>query len=518
MARPLHSLNRPRSQNTSTRAVVDPLEPRRLLTVTYAATQLTQIDRHYASVSITGMNREGDLAGWARDGEGHSHGFIYYDDTLIQLDDANSIDHPFIPQGINDLLEMSGTITDSDVPEPAVAVFTPDSAPHWTTRPLRAPQRSLSVVDSINDLGQVVGGYADPGTIKLHPGYWNADGSFHQITGTGFLQTYDMNDVGQLAGQQNHLAAFLWDGSIHNVGFLGGDYTEPAAINDAGAIVGQGSTRDRDRDGKPIYHPFLYSNGTMRDLGTLGADSSVRFNDFARDINNSGVVVGVASVSAAKGDAFVYDGAMHDLNDLVTNVPPGWVLYEARLINDRGQIVAEGRGPDGSSGNFLLNPVAIPPQQINGVVWNDANHNGVRDPGEAGLSSIAVYLDLNHNGKLDKADRSTITDSRGGFAFPDLSPGSYTVREVVPRGYAATAPLSYSATVTIGPDQGRAVDFGDVPIASVPMNFGFLLTVAQNIGHAGTFADGDLNGDGWVDFSDLLLLAQNYGHALPRAK
>jgi uncharacterized delta-60 repeat protein len=41
------------------------------------------------------------------------------------------------------------------------------------------------------------------------------------------------------------------------------------------------------------------------------------------------------------------------------------------------------------------------PGSISGVVFNDANQNGVRDPGETGLSGWTVYQDINNNGQLD---------------------------------------------------------------------------------------------------------------------
>ena len=43
------------------------------------------------------------------------------------------------------------------------------------------------------------------------------------------------------------------------------------------------------------------------------------------------------------------------------------------------------------------------------------------------------------------------------------------------------------------------------------------LTLAQHYGQQGTFATDDVNGDGQVNFADLLLVAQNYGHPLPIA-
>ena len=48
------------------------------------------------------------------------------------------------------------------------------------------------------------------------------------------------------------------------------------------------------------------------------------------------------------------------------------------------------------------------------------------------------------------------------------------------------------------------------------VDFSDLLIVARNYGKSGTPAQGDLNGDGSVGFDDLVILARNYGHSLPQ--
>lgn len=45
-----------------------------------------------------------------------------------------------------------------------------------------------------------------------------------------------------------------------------------------------------------------------------------------------------------------------------------------------------------------------------------------------------------------------------------------------------------------------------------PLDFSYLLLLAQHYGQPATFAADDLNADGFANFDDLLLLAQNYNH------
>jgi len=50
---------------------------------------------------------------------------------------------------------------------------------------------------------------------------------------------------------------------------------------------------------------------------------------------------------------------MYDLNSLVS-LDPGWVLTNARAINDHGWIVGKMTDPDGVEHAFLLTPVPEP--------------------------------------------------------------------------------------------------------------------------------------------------------------
>lgn len=70
---------------------------------------------------------------------------------------------------------------------------------------------------------------------------------------------------------------------------------------------------------------------------------------------------------------------------------------------------------------------------------------------EPGLAGVTVYLDSNNNGRLDRDEPVQVTavdnpstpniDETGQYEFTNLSPGTYTVREVVPDGFEQTFPL-----------------------------------------------------------------------------
>lgn len=73
------------------------------------------------------------------------------------------------------------------------------------------------------------------------------------------------------------------------------------------------------------------------------------------------------------------------------------------------------------------------------------------------MEHVSVYLDLNNNGQIDPDEPQQITGPRTDafgelpyqFAFENLLPGTYTVRQVVPNGYEQTAPLTSSFVTTV---------------------------------------------------------------------
>jgi uncharacterized membrane protein len=105
------------------------------------------------------------------------------------------------------------------------------------------------------------------------------------------------------------------------------------------------------------WYTLLYnSNGSNVDLGNLGA----ALGTYGLAMNNGGDVVGwtkIPYLSTTASVAFVYHaGALVDLNTEVNNLG-GWKLWMATNINDFGQIVCMGTGPDGLRQIVLLTPL-----------------------------------------------------------------------------------------------------------------------------------------------------------------
>jgi len=202
---------------------------------------------------------------------------------------------------------------------------------------------SGSTALAINNAGKVAGAAAlplgDPSGDTHAFVYDIASATMTDLEtlGGSTSQARGINDVGQITGvaflQGNHARAAIFhpDLTVEDLGTLGGDRSEGYDINDAGHVVGSSYTADH------VEHAFLYDGATMKDLGTLGLAS------LAYDINDAGQVVGASYNAEGLRRAFLYDnGTMYNLMDLVDGLSDDIVLNDARGINERGDIAANG--------------------------------------------------------------------------------------------------------------------------------------------------------------------------------
>jgi len=216
-----------------------------------------------------------------------------------------------------------------------------------------------SHAEDINAAGHVVGGAA-VNEYFSHAFLW--DGVLmHDLGSLGEFSSSSavaVNERAQVAGSstfpddgREHAVFWDADGTIVDLGTLGGRESETVALNELGEVAGNSFTGSFARG-------FFWNGAPMRDIGTLGGDTSE-----VRGMNGLGQIVGVSQNATGARRPFFWDGtAMHDLDALVDPrdpLRPYVTLDEAWRINDRGDIAAEGKDSrqPGNVHVFLLSRV-----------------------------------------------------------------------------------------------------------------------------------------------------------------
>jgi probable HAF family extracellular repeat protein len=227
-----------------------------------------------------------------------------------------------VAYGLNNLGQAAGV---SENPTAAIATL----FSRGTTTNLNTLGADVSVATSIGGSGQVAGyNFFDSSPSPVARAFLYSNGSMTDLSSDSLFpsgtRAHGINSSGQVVGEgwltSSSFHAFLYSGG--KMVDLGGGYqASAAAINDAGQIVGNGTTAGA----------FLYSNGKMVSLGVpAGATSSG-----ANAINSTGQIAGVIYPGSGPSHAALYsNGAWTDLGAF-----PGAAGTSATGINTQGQIV-----------------------------------------------------------------------------------------------------------------------------------------------------------------------------------
>src|SRR5215469_867755 len=212
------------------------------------------------------------------------HAFEWQNGVVTDLGSLSSSDNCSIATSINARGEIVG-YSENGVVDPLLGsnevrgVFWKDGA----IEDLGTFGGSDSVASAINNRGQVVGcalnGIPDP------------------------FSYLDFQIAGSSGGTQTR--AFLWqNGAKRDLGTLGGPDACGTLLNERGQVAGASYTNSAPNPdtGIPTQDPFLWENGRMIDLGSLGGT-----NGQPTAINNAGQVVGFSNLAGdTQADLFLW--------------------------------------------------------------------------------------------------------------------------------------------------------------------------------------------------------------------
>jgi probable HAF family extracellular repeat protein len=307
----------------------------------------------FTQFTALGINNNGQVAGTAWSNTG-SKAYLWTNGSLSLLGGSSS------GAGLN----ASGQVVGAEYGIPNIpfvaTVWSGSSAQNLNPSGVLG---NATAAYGINDQGVVVG-YTGSG--ETYATLWS--GGSVLTFGQGVAQS--INNSGAVTGYlgNNNSQAFRYQNG--SLSLMQGAYSGGQAINDQGVVAG-GYRNTHMR-------AFTWDGDTVVDLGTLSDGVGGYGETYAYGINNAGQVVGSfanfhysdpanpqagAYSSFINGDSGAFISDSSGMRNLIELVDPtsGWLFFEARGINDSGQIIVNGMF-SGTIRSALLTPISAVPE------------------------------------------------------------------------------------------------------------------------------------------------------------
>jgi uncharacterized repeat protein (TIGR01451 family) len=225
---------------------------------------------------------------------------------------------------------------------------------------------------------------------------------------------------------------------------------------------------------------FRDSNGNaIKEAGDSGLSGWTVF----LDANNNGTL--------DSGEPSIITDAQGNYAFTLTAPPVGSVTIKVREVLPAGWLQTTSNPADitvtSAGGTFSGRDFGnFQKISISGQVFNDLNGDGLKGPGDSGITGWTVFLDSNGDGLLDNGETSLLTDAQGNYSFNNLGPGTYRVREVKPAGWIQKTGNPVDIIAASGANVNEPIDPG--------LNFGNfqLITISGVVFN-------DFNGNGTRD-------------------
>ncbi|MFH0772114.1 MAG: SdrD B-like domain-containing protein [Candidatus Omnitrophota bacterium] len=238
--------------------------------------------------------------------------------------------------------------------------------------------------------------------------------------------------------------------------------------------------KDLDRVETEVFAGASY----LMDTGFRWQPSGIVAGAVFKDINGNGIrdegepgVAGARIFVNKNTSAFTDAGGKYIIKGVkgvdagvtldVSTIAKGYVCTDA---NPKSLVIESGKISEANFGIFTKS-------DINGIVFNDLNENGIFDETDFGVPNVLISL---------QGSRFTVTDSSGYYYFKGIPPGEYNIilkAETLPSGYLPKGPAGIKITALEGEAYRR--DFAVFALRSI------MGKVFVDSNYNGLFEDGE---------------------------
>lgn len=225
---------------------------------------------------------------------------------------------------------------------------------------------------------------------------------------------------------------------------------EPSAASKDGVITSDGKTMTLtlvSGQTNNLIDAGFYKRGSIGDYVWMDVNSNgiqdaseKGMENVTVNLYNSGNTK-IATIKTDAGGLYIFSNLIPGTYTVEFVRPSGYEITPAYKGADADK--DSNAGPNGRtdvalfSGENISNldaglyvGITCMPANLGDFVWEDLNYNGVQDPGENGMGGITVNLYNTLGAKVN----TTVTDSKGHYAFLNLFPGRYSVEFEIPNG------------------------------------------------------------------------------------